>query len=52
MIGVAVCWKAQIQPDIASDSTSGEIGCIYKGLKKNKTIWRYTEALETNNGAT
>ena len=28
LLGVAVCWKVQIQPAIASDSTDGEIRCM------------------------
>ena len=31
---VAVCWKVQIQPDIASHSTDGEIICMYNAVKK------------------
>ena len=36
LLGVAVCWKVQIQPAIASDSTDGEIRCMYKAIKKQK----------------
>ena len=32
LIGVAVCWKVQIRPDIASNSTGGEIRCMYKAV--------------------
>ena len=45
LIGFSVFWKLHIQPTIASDSTDGEIGCIYKADKKNKFIRRYMEAL-------
>ena len=34
LLGVAVCCKVQIHPAIASDSTDGEIRCMYKALKK------------------
>ena len=51
LLGVAVCWKVHIQPDIASDSTGGEIRFMYKVLKKTKFIWRYTEALALYTGA-
>ena len=37
-IGVAVFWKVQIQTDVASDSTGGEIRCIHKDVNKNKYI--------------
>ena len=51
LLGVAVCWKLQIQPAIASDSTDGEIRCIYKAVKKTKVIRRYMEALSLHIGA-
>ena len=50
MIGVAVFWKINIQLDIASESTDGEIRFMYKAAKKTKAIRRYTEALELHNG--
>ena len=28
IIGVALCWKVQINLDVASDSTYGEIRCM------------------------
>ena len=43
LLGVAVFWKVQIQPAIASDSTDGEIRCMYKDVKKNKVIRGYME---------
>ena len=51
LIGVSVFWKVQIQPDIASDSTDGEIICMYKSVKKQIVIWRYMEALAIQTGA-
>ena len=51
VLGVAVCCKVQIQPDIASDSTDGEIRCMYKSVKKTKVIQGYMEALELHTGA-
>ena len=41
LIGVSVCWKVQIRPDIESDSTDGEIRFVYKAVKKAKVIRRY-----------
>ena len=41
LLGVAVCWKVQIQPDIAYDPTDGEIRCMYKDFKK-KNLPGYT----------
>ena len=41
LLGVSVYWKVQIQPAIASDSTDGEIRCMYKALKQTKVIRRY-----------
>ena len=41
LLGVAVCWKVQNQPDIASASTDGEIRCMHKAVKKTKVIRRY-----------
>ena len=45
LLGVAVCWKVQIQPAIASNSTTGEIRYMYKSVKKTKVIQKYKEAL-------
>ena len=50
LLGVAIFWKVHIQPDIASDSTAGEIRCIHKDVKKKKAIRIYTEALALHNG--
>ena len=41
ILGVAVFCKLQIWPAIASDSTDGEIICMYKSVKKTKVIRRY-----------
>ena len=38
LLGVSVCWKVNIQPDVASDSTHGEIVCMYKAVNKTKAI--------------
>ena len=51
LLGVSVCWKVQIRPAIASDSTDGESICIYKAVKKTKVIRRYMEALALYTGA-
>ena len=51
LLGGAVCWKVHIQPAIASDSTDGEIRCMYKAVKKTKVIRRYMEALALYTGA-
>ena len=51
LISVAVCWKVQIQPDIASDSTDGEIRYMYNAVKKTKVTWRYMGALGIHTGA-
>ena len=40
LLSVSVCWKLQIQPDISSDCTFGEIICTYKAIKKTKAIRR------------
>ena len=45
LLDVAVCWKVKIQPAIESDSTDGEIRCMYKAVKKTKVIRGYMEAL-------
>ena len=51
VIGVAVCWKVQIKPAIASDSTYGEIICMYKYVKK-KTLsgdtWKPQHSTQVN----
>ena len=52
MLGFDVYWKVYIQPAIASDSTDGEIRCMYKAINKNKVIWGYMEALALHTGAT
>ena len=36
LLNVAVFWKVQIQPYVASNSVDGEIICIYKAVKKTK----------------
>ena len=41
LLGVAICQKLHIQPYTASDSTDGEIICMYKAVKKTKVIRRY-----------
>ena len=51
LIGVALCWKVQTQPDIVSDSTDREIICMYKAVKKTEVIRRYKEALALHTGA-
>ena len=51
LLGVKMCRKVQIQPAVASDSTDGEIGCMYKDVRGNKAIWRYIEALALHTGA-
>ena len=45
LLGVTVCWKVHIWPDIASGPTDGEIRCMYKAVKKTKVVRRYMEAL-------
>ena len=52
LIGVVVCWKVEIQPDIASDSTDREIRYMYKAVNKTNIIRRYMKALALQNGAT
>ena len=51
MFGVAVFWKVQIQPAVASESTDGEIRCMYKAVNKTKVIRRYMEASALHTGA-
>ena len=41
MLIVAICWKVQIQPDIAYDYTNGEIRYTYKAVNKTKVTQRY-----------
>ena len=50
LFGVTVWWKVQIQTDIASDYTDGEIRYMYNSVKKTKAIWRYIEALSLHTG--
>ena len=52
LLSVAVFWKVQIQPYIASDSTDGEIRCMYKFVNKTKVIRIYMESLAIHTGAT
>ena len=51
MLGVAVWRKVQTQPTIASESTNREIICMYKDVKKTKSIMIYMEALALQTGA-
>ena len=51
LLSVYVFWKLQIQLAIASDSTNGEIICMYKDVKITKVIWRYMEDLALHTGA-
>ena len=44
LIGVYVWWKVHIQLAISSDSTDGEIICMYKAVEKTKVIRRYMES--------
>ena len=41
MIDVSVLWKVQIKTSISSESTDGEIICMFKAANKTKSIWRY-----------
>ena len=50
LIGVAVCCKVQIQPDVASECTGGEIRFMYKAVNKTKVIKRYMEAIALYTG--
>ena len=50
LLGVDVCYKLKIQADVASDSTSVGIRCMYKAVNKNKVICSYIEALEFQTG--
>ena len=52
IFGVAVYWKVQNQPAIASDWTDVEIICIYNSIKKNKVTRRCMEALALHNSST
>ena len=49
MIGIDIYWKVRIQPDISSESTDGEIRCMYKAFNKTKAFQRYMKALELHN---
>ena len=51
LLGFAACWKVQIQPDIAFDSTYGEIRYMYKAVNKTKDIWICMEDLVLHIGA-
>ena len=51
MLSVAICWKVHTQPDIASESTYGEIICMYKDFNQTKAVWRYMEDLALHTGA-
>ena len=50
LIGVAVFWEVQIPPYVASDSTKGEIRCIYKAVNNTKTFQCYMETLALHTG--
>ena len=52
LIGVALWCKLQIQPDIDSNYTDGEIRYMYKAVKKTNAICRYMESLAFHTGAT
>ena len=52
LLGVAVCWKLQIRPSMAYDSTGGEIICMCKAVKKAKAIRRYMESPALHTGET
>ena len=45
-----MCCKVHNQPDIASDSTDGEIRCMYKAVNKTKVIRGYMESLALHTG--
>ena len=51
LLGVSVFQKVHIQPAIESESTDGEIRCMYKAVKKKMFIRRYMVALVLNTGA-
>ena len=51
LLGIYVCWKVQIQPAVASDSTDGEIRFMYMAFKKHKDIRRYKKSSEIHMGA-
>ena len=51
LLGVAIRWKLHIQPAILSDSTDGEIICMYKDVNKAKVILRCMEDLALHTGA-
>ena len=45
ILGGAVCQKVKIQPEVASAYAGGEIRCLYRAFKKNKSVQRYMESL-------
>ena len=51
VLGVSSWYKVHIKPSATSYYTDWEISYMYKAVKKNKTIWRYMEALEFQTGA-
>ena len=51
LFGVAVWWKVQIQPALASDCTNRETFCMNKAVNKTKVIRRYMESLALNKGS-
>ena len=51
LLGDSSCLKVQIQPDVASESTDGEIRCIYKYVKKTMAIRIFIEELALHTGA-
>ena len=51
LLGITVSWKLQIQPAVESESTDGEILCMYKDVNKTKSICWYTEAWALHTGA-
>ena len=48
---VAICWKVQIQPAVASNSTDGNNCYMYKSFKKTKCVRRCMESLALHAGA-
>ena len=51
LLGVDVFRKLHIQSSIASESTDGEIRCMYKAVRKSKVICRYMKVLALHTGA-
>ena len=51
LLGVSIFWEVNIQPYISSESTGGEMRCMYKAVKKNKAIQSYTKPLKIHTGA-